>query len=172
MGMETAPHRSTEELADAVRALSATDWARLRKIATYYARSRAVEPEDLMQETLRRALAWAHTQTTIWGVSPELEEIRENWGGGAWEAFENAASSSSDKKVDLTRPSLINDPDFALALAMKSRFVAMHYSEAAVTLAERAILLAPGDPDVRTSYAMVLNSNGEHERALSIMKGA
>ena len=56
MGMETAPHRSTEELADAVRTLSAADWARLRKIAAYYTRSQAMEPEDLMQETLRRAL--------------------------------------------------------------------------------------------------------------------
>ena len=44
--------------------------------------------------------------------------------------------------------------------------------EHAITMAERAVLLAPGDPDVRASYAMVLSSNGQHELALSIMKDA
>ena len=133
-----------------------------------FERSLLLDPEFTLAHS---ALAWAHTQMTMWSASPELEEIRKNW-WGAWEAFENAASSSSDKKVDLTRPSLINDSDLALALAMKSRFVAMGNSEAGVALAERAVLLAPGDPDVRASYAMVLSSNGQHERALSIMRDA
>lgn len=49
-------HRSRDELADAIRGLSDADWNRLRKVAESYARNRPVEPKDLLQESVRRAL--------------------------------------------------------------------------------------------------------------------
>ena len=53
---ETIPHRTRDELEDAIRGLSTADWGRLRKIAAYFARGRPIEDEDLLQEAFRRAL--------------------------------------------------------------------------------------------------------------------
>lgn len=50
------PHRTRDELEDAIRDLSAADWGRLYRIAGYHARGRPVESQDLLQEAFRRAL--------------------------------------------------------------------------------------------------------------------
>jgi DNA-directed RNA polymerase specialized sigma24 family protein len=52
----TEPIRTRAEIAAAIRALSPTQWARLRKVAGYYALGRLMEAEDLLQEGFRRAL--------------------------------------------------------------------------------------------------------------------
>lgn len=46
--------RTCEEIADAIRALTPAQWARLRKVADRY--SYAMAAEDLLQEAFRRAL--------------------------------------------------------------------------------------------------------------------
>jgi DNA-directed RNA polymerase specialized sigma24 family protein len=51
---ETASVRTCEEIADAIRALTPAQWARLRKVADRY--SYAMAAEDLLQEAFRRAL--------------------------------------------------------------------------------------------------------------------
>lgn len=48
--------RSSDEVADAIRGLSAPQWGRLRAAATAFARGRPIEAEDLLQEAFRRAL--------------------------------------------------------------------------------------------------------------------
>jgi DNA-directed RNA polymerase specialized sigma24 family protein len=52
----TEPVRTRAEIAAAIRALSPAQWARLRKVAGYYALGRLMEAEDLLQEGFRRAL--------------------------------------------------------------------------------------------------------------------
>jgi DNA-directed RNA polymerase specialized sigma24 family protein len=52
----TEPVRTRAEIAAAIRAFSPVQWARLRKVAGYYALGRLVEAEDLLQEVFRRAL--------------------------------------------------------------------------------------------------------------------
>ena len=52
----TEPVRTRAEIAAAIRALSPAQWARLRKVAGYYALGRLMEAEDLLQEAFRRAL--------------------------------------------------------------------------------------------------------------------
>jgi DNA-directed RNA polymerase specialized sigma24 family protein len=49
--------RSTEQVSDAIRGLSPADWARLRKVAHRYAFGRPIEPLDLLQEALFRAIS-------------------------------------------------------------------------------------------------------------------
>lgn len=51
---ETSTVRTHEEIADAIRALTLAQWARLRKVAARYAY--ALTAEDLLQEAFRRAL--------------------------------------------------------------------------------------------------------------------
>lgn len=48
--------RSREEVATAICALLPADWVRLRKTAQRYAAIRSMEPEDLLQEALVRAV--------------------------------------------------------------------------------------------------------------------
>jgi RNA polymerase sigma-70 factor (ECF subfamily) len=51
-----AASRSRDEIASAIRSLTAADWARLKKVARYYAAGRPIEAEDLLQEALTRAV--------------------------------------------------------------------------------------------------------------------
>jgi RNA polymerase sigma-70 factor (ECF subfamily) len=51
---EASTVRTHEEIADAIRALTLAQWARLRKVAARYAY--ALTAEDLLQEAFRRAL--------------------------------------------------------------------------------------------------------------------
>ncbi len=51
---EASTVRTHEEIADAIRALTLAQWARLRKVAARYAY--AMTAEDLLQEAFRRAL--------------------------------------------------------------------------------------------------------------------
>ena len=53
---EAAVHRSRDELVEAINALSAAQWVRLRKAASALSRGKPVEPKDLLQEAFRRAL--------------------------------------------------------------------------------------------------------------------
>lgn len=53
-GPEASVVRTYEEIADAIRALTLAQWARLRKVAARYAY--AMTAEDLLQEAFRRAL--------------------------------------------------------------------------------------------------------------------
>ena len=48
--------RSRDEIVAAIEGLSAADWARLKKVARYFAAGRPIEPEDLLQEAFARAL--------------------------------------------------------------------------------------------------------------------
>lgn len=52
---EPATARSSAEIVEAIRGLSAADWVRLKKVAAYYARP-AVPAQDLLQEAFVRAL--------------------------------------------------------------------------------------------------------------------
>lgn len=52
---QVAAHRNRDEIADAIRTLTSADWARLRKVANYYARPQ-IGPKDLLQEAFVRAL--------------------------------------------------------------------------------------------------------------------
>lgn len=52
---QTAASRSRAEIADAIRAFTPAEWARLKKIAAKYADGRPIEPDDLLQEAICRA---------------------------------------------------------------------------------------------------------------------
>lgn len=52
---EASTTRSRNEIVEAMRHLSAADWVRLRKVASYYARP-AIPAQDLLQEAFVRAL--------------------------------------------------------------------------------------------------------------------
>lgn len=54
--VKPAALRTPDELADAIQGLSDAEWNRLRKVAVAYARGRTMEPQDLLQESFRRAL--------------------------------------------------------------------------------------------------------------------
>ena len=56
MSKVQAASRSREEIASAIRAFSDADWARLRAVARRYAIGRPIEWEDLLQESMRRAI--------------------------------------------------------------------------------------------------------------------
>jgi len=48
--------RSRDEIASAIRLLTAADWARLKLVARKYANGRPIEPDDLLQEAMQRAM--------------------------------------------------------------------------------------------------------------------
>jgi len=50
------PVRTRAEIAEAIRAFTAVEWGRLRKVAGLYSLGRPMEAEDLLQEAFRRAL--------------------------------------------------------------------------------------------------------------------
>jgi RNA polymerase sigma-70 factor (ECF subfamily) len=52
---ETATAKSKAEIVEAIRGLSDADWARLKKVAGYYARP-VISAQDLLQEAFARAL--------------------------------------------------------------------------------------------------------------------
>lgn len=56
MSTGQAAPRSRDEIASAIRALPAADWARLKRVARYYSAGRPIEAEDLLQEALTRAV--------------------------------------------------------------------------------------------------------------------
>lgn len=51
-----AARRSHDEVKEAIRALTPAQWARLRRVAAYFAFGRPVEPDDLLQMALASAL--------------------------------------------------------------------------------------------------------------------
>ena len=53
---QVAATRTRDEIAAAIRSLSAVDLARLKMVARKYAFSRPIEPDDLLQEAYARAL--------------------------------------------------------------------------------------------------------------------
>jgi RNA polymerase sigma-70 factor (ECF subfamily) len=48
--------RSRDEIESAIRALTAANWGRLRLVARKYAAGRPIEPDDLLQEAMMRAV--------------------------------------------------------------------------------------------------------------------
>ncbi|MEN2989344.1 hypothetical protein WG926_13605 [Tistrella sp. BH-R2-4] len=48
--------RSRDEIASAIRALTPVDWGRLRLVSRKYAAGRPIEPDDLLQEAMMRAV--------------------------------------------------------------------------------------------------------------------
>lgn len=48
--------RSRDEIASAIHLLTAADWARLKLVARKYANGRPIEPDDLLQEAMQRAI--------------------------------------------------------------------------------------------------------------------
>lgn len=48
--------RSRDEIASAIRALTPAEWARLKLVARKYAAGRPIEPDDLVQEAMVRAV--------------------------------------------------------------------------------------------------------------------
>lgn len=53
---QIAATRSRDEIASAVRLLTAADWARLKLVARKYAAGRPIESDDLLQEAMQRAI--------------------------------------------------------------------------------------------------------------------
>lgn len=53
---QAAATRSRDEIASAIRTLTAADWARLKMVAQKYAAGRPIEPDDLLQEAMARAI--------------------------------------------------------------------------------------------------------------------
>jgi DNA-directed RNA polymerase specialized sigma24 family protein len=53
---QIAATRSRDEIASAIRAFTVADWARLTLVARKYSASRPIEPEDLLQEAMQRAI--------------------------------------------------------------------------------------------------------------------
>jgi DNA-directed RNA polymerase specialized sigma24 family protein len=49
--------RSHDEIAEMMRSLTPSDWARLRKIARFYSIAGSMEADDLLQEAMMRALS-------------------------------------------------------------------------------------------------------------------
>lgn len=71
----SAANRSREEVEAAIRAFSPADWARLRKVASYYSR-REIEAKDLLQEALTRALDGRNCPTRVDVVKFLAEAMR------------------------------------------------------------------------------------------------
>lgn len=53
---QAAATRSHDEIASAIRAFTAADWARLKLVARKYAAGRPIEPDDLLHEAVARAI--------------------------------------------------------------------------------------------------------------------
>lgn len=56
MGEPACSVLSRDEAVEAIGALSTADWNRLRQVAIIYCRGRPMEPEDLLQNALERAI--------------------------------------------------------------------------------------------------------------------
>jgi RNA polymerase sigma-70 factor (ECF subfamily) len=53
---QVATTRSRDEVASAIRLFTASDWARLKLVAQKYSNGRPIEPDDLLQEAMQRAI--------------------------------------------------------------------------------------------------------------------
>lgn len=53
---QVAATRSRDEIVSAIRSFTVANWARLRKVAHYYSAGRPIEPQDLLQEAMARAI--------------------------------------------------------------------------------------------------------------------
>ncbi len=53
---QAATTRSRDEIATAIRTLTVADWVRLKLVARKYASGRPIEPDDLLQEAMARAI--------------------------------------------------------------------------------------------------------------------
>lgn len=103
---------------------------------------------------------------------------------GAWELFIRTSDWRRDgtrATEPLLRQALKRDPDFAAAMAtlalvlmisMRIQGVKEETLKEALTLAERALSLAQGDPLVMTPVAQTLAQLGQHERALQMIEAA
>lgn len=56
MGEPVCVVLSEDEIVEAIRTLSAASWNRLRRVARVFSQGRPIEPEDLLQEALARAI--------------------------------------------------------------------------------------------------------------------
>lgn len=59
------PKRSRDEVAEAIRAFSDADWVRVQNAARYYATGRPISPEDLLAESLERAVDGRNCPTHV-----------------------------------------------------------------------------------------------------------
>lgn len=67
---------SRDDLAEAIRALTAADWIRLNKAATFYAAGRPISPKDLLQEAFARAMDGRQCPTDVTVVKFLAEAMR------------------------------------------------------------------------------------------------
>jgi DNA-directed RNA polymerase specialized sigma24 family protein len=84
---DSAAVRSREEIADAIRAFTSAQWARLRKIASRYG-GQHIMPDDLLQEAFRRAFEDEESGRNCpvdVDIVKFLAEAMRSISGGEWE---------------------------------------------------------------------------------------
>lgn len=136
-----AAARSRDEIADAVRAFPDADWARLKKVARYYANGRPIEPDDLLQEGLLRAIDSRVCPSHVDVVKFVAEAIRSIAHGEA-EKVEHKLELVPKASQDLPEALDVRDPTPTAEEALLSE-------ERAATIRNAVLALFDDDPQAR-----------------------
>jgi len=111
---QVAAIRSRDEIESAIRAFTDADWARLHKvahaIARYYAFLRRIEPEDLLQEALLRALDTRNCPAHV-DVVKFLAEAMRSIAHGELEKARSGPVVVSAASSDERQAAFLNYPD-------------------------------------------------------------
>lgn len=107
---QVATHRSRDEIADAICTLTRADWARLRKIANYYARPQ-IGPKDLLQEAFARALDGRTCPAHVDVVKFLAEAMRSIADGEGEKVEHRLPLVSIVAKTGEALPEALNHPD-------------------------------------------------------------
>jgi len=111
---QVAAHRNRDEIADAIRTLTSADWARLRKVANYYARPQ-IGPKDLLQEAFVRALDGRTCPAHVDVVKFLAEAMRSIADGESEKVEHRLPLVSIVAKTGEALPQAVNHPDPALS---------------------------------------------------------
>jgi DNA-directed RNA polymerase specialized sigma24 family protein len=106
MGEPVCAVLSEDEIVDAIRALSAASWNRLRRVARVFCRGRPIEPEDLLQEAFARAIDGSRN------CPRNIDIVR--FLTGAMRSIASGAIKSLTRQPDFRALPLINDDGLAL----------------------------------------------------------
>src|SRR6185312_4808135 len=107
---------SSGDVAEAVRALSDADWARLHRVAKFYCANRPLNPDDILQEAFCRAL---DTRVCPAGVSVVkfIAEIVRSVASDAMKSRARHPEAPLDDEASAARP----DPGLSAEAALAEK---------------------------------------------------
>ena len=91
---------SRDEIEQAIRSLATAGWIRLRKVANAYCRGRALDPEELLQEAITRALDGSRTCPAGVDVVRFLAEAMRSIASDTMEALQRQPEFLAEPLID------------------------------------------------------------------------